>query len=151
LDSRAIELVDWEQKKALGPFAYVVAGFKALSEAKSQITASAPHAGATGQLVLVGNGRYYGGSFKLFPQANLRDGLLDVTVFPSVNWEILLRCGWGWLIDQIHSAAGCQTFQAESVTLSSTGLVPFELDGDNAGHLPVTFTVKRGALRVLVP
>jgi diacylglycerol kinase family enzyme len=28
LDSRAIELVNWELKKKLGPVAYVVAGFK---------------------------------------------------------------------------------------------------------------------------
>jgi len=151
LDSRAIELVDWEQKKSFGPLAYVVAGFKALVEPKSQIIASAAHAGAQGELILIGNGRYYGGSFELFPKADLRDGLLDVTVFPKVNWETLLRSGWGWLTDQIHSAAGCHTFQAESFTLTSAGNVAVELDGDNVGHLPATFSVRRQALRVLVP
>jgi diacylglycerol kinase family enzyme len=102
-------------------------------------------------LVLVGNGRFYGGTFKLFPQADLRDGLLDVTVFPKVNWEVLFRSGWGWLTDQLHSSAGCQTFQAESFTLTSEGPVAFELDGDNAGHLPVKFSVRPRTLRVLVP
>jgi len=150
LDSRAIELVDWEQKKSFGPLAYVVAGFKALAEPKPQIIASAAHAGAQGELVLVGNGRYYGGSFELFPKANLRDGLLDVTVFPKVNWETLFRSGWGWLTDKIHSAAGCHTFQAESFTLTAQGEVPFELDGDNVGHLPAKFSVQPQALRVLV-
>jgi YegS/Rv2252/BmrU family lipid kinase len=151
LDSRAIELVDWNQKKMIGPLAYVVAGFKALTEAKNQIVVSSPTAGATGELVLIGNGRFYGGSITLFPRASLQDGLLDVTVFPRVNWEVLLRCGWGWLRDQIHSAAGCNTFQVDTVTLSSNGFVPFELDGDNVGHLPARFSVKRGALRVIVP
>ena len=151
LDSRAIELVDWEQKKSFGPLAYVFAGFKALAEPKSQIIAAAAHAGAQGELILIGNGRFYGGSFELFPKADLRDGLLDVTVFPKVNWETLLRSGWGWLTDQIHSAAGCHTFQAESFTLTSPGNVAVELDGDNVGHLPATFSVRRHALRVLVP
>ncbi len=151
LDSRAIELVDWEQKKSFGPLAYVFAGFKALAEPKSQIIAAAAHAGAQGELILIGNGRFYGGSFELFPKADLRDGLLDVTVFPKVNWETLLRSGWGWLTDQIHSAAGCHTFQAESFTLTSAGNVAVELDGDNVGHLPATFSVRRHALRVLVP
>lgn len=151
LDSRAIDLVDWEQKKSFGPLAYVFAGFKALAEPKSQIIASAAHAGAQGELILVGNGRFYGGSFELFPKADLRDGLLDVTVFPKVNWETLVRSGWGWLTSQIHSAAGCHTFQAESFTLTSPGNVAFELDGDNVGHLPATFSVRRQALRVLVP
>ena len=151
LDSRAIELVDWEQKKAIGPLAYVVAGFKALGEPKPQIIASAAQAGATGELVLIGNGRYYGGSFELFPKADLRDGLLDVTVFPKVNWEILLRTGWGWLTNQLHSAAGCHTFQAESFTLTAPGKAALELDGENVGHLPATFSVRRQALRVLAP
>ncbi|MCX6895904.1 MAG: diacylglycerol kinase family protein, partial [Verrucomicrobia bacterium] len=32
LDARAIELVDWRQKKKIGPLAYIVAGLKALRE-----------------------------------------------------------------------------------------------------------------------
>jgi YegS/Rv2252/BmrU family lipid kinase len=151
LDSRAIELVDWEQKKAIGLLAYVVAGFKALGETKPQIIASSAQAGAEGQLILIGNGRYYGGEFTLFPKADPRDGLLDVTVFPKVNWEILLRTGWGWLTDQLHSAAGCHTFQAESFTLTAQGKVALELDGENVGHLPATFSVRRQVLRVVVP
>jgi YegS/Rv2252/BmrU family lipid kinase len=151
LDSRAIELVNWEQKKTFGPLAYVVAGFKALAEPKPQIIASAANAGAAGELVLIGNGRFYGGSFELFPKADLRDGLLDVTVFPTVNWEILLRSGWGWLTNQLHSAAGCHVFQAESFTLDSVAPTALELDGENVGHLPAKFSVRQHALRVLVP
>lgn len=151
LDSRAIELVDWEQKKSFGPLAYVVAGFKALAETKTPIIASAPGDGAQGELVLIGNGRYYGGHFQLFPAAQLRDGLLDVTVFPRVNWETLLRSGWGWLFDQIHTSAGCRTFQAETVTLTSAAPVALQLDGDNVGHLPAKFSLRPQALRVLVP
>ena len=165
LDSRAIELVDWEQKKAFGPLAYVVAGFKALVETKTSIIAAGAGAGAgaQGELILIGNGRYYGGHFNLFPKADLRDGLLDVTVFPRVNWETLIRSGWGWLTDQIHSAAGCQTFQAPTFTLTSQGAssgdsqsatpapVALQLDGDNVGHLPAKFSVRPKLLRVLVP
>ena len=46
LDARAIELMDWQHKKKVGPLAYVVAGLKALREKKPQITASedaSPH------------------------------------------------------------------------------------------------------------
>jgi diacylglycerol kinase (ATP) len=150
-DSRAIELVDWEQKKTIGPLAYVVAGFKALGEAKPSIVASAAGTGAQGELVLIGNGRYYGGHFNLFPKADLRDGLLDVTVFPRVNWETLLRSGWGWLTDQIHASAGCRTFQAEACTLTGPAPVALQLDGDNVGHLPAKFSLRPRMLRVLVP
>jgi YegS/Rv2252/BmrU family lipid kinase len=151
LDSRAIELVDWELKKKVGPMAYVVAGFKALTEPKQKIIASSASDGGQGELVLIGNGRFYGGSFVLFPDASMDDGLLDVTIFPRVNWETLLKTGWGWLTDQIRSSAGCLHFRTDRLTLSSHGPVVFELDGDNVGSLPATFTVARKALRVLVP
>jgi YegS/Rv2252/BmrU family lipid kinase len=150
LDSRAIELVDAGQKKVMGPLAYVVAGFKALSRPKPQISVSSASERLTGELVLIGNGRYYGGNFELFPRAELTDGRLDVTVFPKVNWEVLFRSGWGWLTDQLHQSAGCQTFQAESFNLESSEAVPFELEGDNVGQLPARFGVQPRTLRVLV-
>src|SRR5439155_9941902 len=40
LDSRAIELVDWEQKKKIGALAYAVAGLKALRGPLPQIVAT---------------------------------------------------------------------------------------------------------------
>jgi YegS/Rv2252/BmrU family lipid kinase len=152
LDSRAIELVNAKHKKAIGPLAYVIAGFKALAERKTRVTALvAPHMQCSGELVLIGNGRFYGGSFELFPKANLRDGLLSVTVFPRVNWGILFRSAWGWLFNRLHAAAGCRTFQASAFSLSGDPSVPLELDGENVGHLPAKFSVSPGALRVIVP
>jgi diacylglycerol kinase family enzyme len=84
LDSRSIELVTWELKKKLGPLAYVVAGCRAMREPQPVIVAHGP-APVSGGLVLIGNGRFYGGSFAVFPQASMQDGLLDVCVFPKVK------------------------------------------------------------------
>ena len=151
LDSRAIELVDWEQKKKIGPLAYVVAGFKALAEPKARLVITAEGHEHHGELVLIGNGRYYGGTFELFPKADLADGLLDVTIFPKVDWEVLFKTGWGWLTNQLHHSAGCVTFQAPNLAITSERAVSFELDGDNVGQLPVKFSVQSKALRVLVP
>ncbi len=81
LDARAIELVDWKQKKQVGPLAYVIAGLKALRERQPKITVHVNGQSATGELVLIGNGRFYGGSFVILPQADLRNGLLEICVF----------------------------------------------------------------------
>lgn len=153
LDSRAIELVNWEQKKRFGPLAYVIAGCKALAEPKARIRVVAGTQQADGELILIGNGRYYGGSLELFPGADPSDGLLNVTVFPKANWRTLVGAGWGWLTSKIHAGAGCVTLQAKQVVLSSdsTVAVPMELDGDNVGILPATFDVRPRVLRVLVP
>ena len=53
---------------------------------------------AAGQLVLVGNGRLYGGTYRVFPDADFCDGKLDVCVFPQVNWPGLFGCGFYLLL-----------------------------------------------------
>jgi diacylglycerol kinase (ATP) len=151
LDARAVELVQWQLKKKIGPLAYVMAGLKALRAAPSQITASGGGRSATGALVLIGNGRLYGGNYRIFPAADLRDGLLEVCVFPRVNWLTLARCAPPLVLRGTVPASAIVSFQAESVTLTSPSSAPFEVDGELAGHLPATFTLQRSRLRVIVP
>jgi diacylglycerol kinase (ATP) len=151
LDARAIELVDWQLKKKIGPLAYVWAGMAALRGPASQITASNGKESATGELVLVGNGRFYGGKYRLFPRADLRDGLLEVCVFPRANWLTLARCIPMFIARQDLPASVATCFQAETFTLSSPSPTPLEVDGENIGHLPATFSIERQKLRVVVP
>lgn len=151
LDARAIELVDWQLKKKLGPLAYVWAGMNALRGKLSQITASNGSISATGELVLIGNGRFYGGRYRVFPGADLRDGQLEVCVFPRANLLTLLRCAGMFCAgrDLPRSVATC--FKAETLTLTSNSPSPIEVDGDNIGHLPAVVSINREALRVIVP
>jgi len=124
LDARAIERVSLPLKRKVGPLAYVWAGLQALCEHQPLIEARGDGHTVTGQLVLVGNGRLYGGRFEVFPDADLRDGRLDVCVFPRADWLGLARCGLPLLVQQ---------------------------DGEWAGRTPVTFAVEPQRLRVRVP
>jgi diacylglycerol kinase family enzyme len=151
LDSRAVELVEWQVKKRIGPLAYVWAGLKALRIAPCQMTASADERSSCGQLVLIGNGRRYGGEFRLFPKADLHDGLIDVCVFPRVNWMTLMLCTPSLLLRGTAPASLVDYFQAASVTLSSAGPMPLQADGELIGELPARFSVERSKLRVVVP
>ncbi|MDB6112499.1 MAG: YegS/Rv2252/BmrU family lipid kinase, partial [Pedosphaera sp.] len=130
---------------------YVWAGMAALRGPASQITASNGKDSATGELVLVGNGRFYGGKYRLFPRADLRDGLLEVCVFPRANWLTLARCSPMFIARQDLPAGVAKCFQAEAFTLSSPSPTPLEVDGENIGHLPATFSIERQKLRVVVP
>lgn len=150
LDARAIARVRWDLKKRFGPLAYVYAGFGALAERCAPLQATSSTRRASGELVLVGNGRYYGGRYRLFPEADPADGLLDVVVYPRVNFPKLLAFGWGWLTGDLHRLSGAIRWQAEAVTLTCAGAMPFELDGDNVGHLPVTFRTTGRRMRLLV-
>jgi len=151
LDARAVELVQWEWKKKLGVLAYVLAGLRAMRRSRPDIRAVAGARAATGGLVLVGNGRLYGGSFRVFPKADLQDGLLEVCVFPKVNWMTLARCAGPLLLQGRLPASAAETLQAASLTLTSPSQTPLEVDGELIGELPATFSVERSRLRVGVP
>jgi len=150
-DARAIELVDWNLKKRIGPLAYVIAGLKAIVEKKQMLTAVGPGRPLQGELVLVGNGRLYGGDYQTCEQAQMDDGLLDVCVLPRVNVLTLLRCALPLLLAGKLPAGVAQRFQAAEFTLEGSASAAFELDGELAGHLPVKFSVIRQRLRVRVP
>lgn len=151
LDSRAIELVDWPLKKKIGPLAYVVAGLKAMREPHGTIVVSDGTHTLTGQLILVGNGRLYGGRFQVFPGADLADGKLDVCVFPQVNWSTLCRCGLALLVRGKLPEAKVIRLRAASFTVLGKSSIRFEVDGELAGPLPARFSLQPTALRVLVP
>jgi YegS/Rv2252/BmrU family lipid kinase len=152
-DARAIELVDWEHKKKIGPLAYIIAGFRALRELQPKITITVRDScqSVTGEFVLVGNGRFYGGPVPAFPQADLHDGLLDLCVLPRLNWWTLLRCAPGLLMNRKAPAGVAQFIQTAGFELAGETQTAFELDGEWVGHLPATFSVEREKLRVIVP
>ncbi len=151
LDARAIELVNWELKKKVGPLAYIWAGFAALRGPLPRITATAAKHSATGELVLIGNGRYYGGRYPVFPRADLRNGKMEVCVFPRTNWLTLLRCARMFAFGADLPASAAKTFATERLTLTSPTEAPLEVDGELIGHLPASFTIERQKLRVIVP
>jgi len=150
-DARAIELVDWSHKKKIGPLAYVIAGLKALRERQPKITVRTGGQSVTGEFVLVGNGRFYGGPVPAFPQADLRDGFLDICILSRLNWWTLMRCVPGLLTSRKPPASIAQFIQAAKFDLAGEPRTAFELDGEWVGHLPATFSVERERLRVIVP
>ena len=135
-------------KTKLGPLSYVVAGVRLLRQKHAPVEVAPGIAGAA---VLIGNGRYYGGKVRIFPRAKLDDGLLDVCVFEKFGvWE-LGRYLPAILLGKHPGLAGVHYFQTAEFTCRSAEPPPLELDGEDAGDGPVKFSVKPGALRVLVP
>ena len=151
LDARAIELVSWKLKKSAGPVAYVVAGLQALAEKQPRITVSADGQKIEGDFALFGNGKFYGGSFHIFPEAHLANGRLDVCVFPKVNVPTLLRLAPGFIARQRLSEHRVRRLRAEKFEMTSDSAAAFDLDGEWIGNLPATFSVERQKLRVVVP
>lgn len=154
LDARACELVGWEMKKRSGQLAYIIAGFQAVSEtmpifrvvADGQVIESA-------EIIMLGNGKMYGGPFDVFPNARLDDGKVDALVGETVSGWRAAEYAHGVLTGTLPSLEGVHYLQAESIELTplSDERVVVQLDGDAMGGLPAKIWVEPRALRMVVP
>jgi diacylglycerol kinase family enzyme len=63
----------------------------------------------------------------------------------------VLRDGQGILRGAHIHRGGVKYFQAERLVWHAPSPTPFELDGEDAGDAPVTFSVVPHALRVIAP
>jgi YegS/Rv2252/BmrU family lipid kinase len=151
LDARAIEIVSWSLKKKIGRLAYFVAGLKAMTEGKSKLIAQAEGKPVEGELILIGNGRLYGGAFSLFPAARLDSGLLEVCGVPKMNWLTLFLCAPRLLLRGRFPDDSVHRLRAASFTVTSSTPAAFEVDGEWIGNLPATFGLHPQALRVAIP
>jgi diacylglycerol kinase family enzyme len=150
-DARAVELVDWSLKKKVGRFAYVAAGFRAMGERLPEITVSNGTQKLTGQFIVIGNGRFYGGRWALCPQAAWDDGLLEVTVFPRSTFGALLRAACGILLNRLDSIGGVQFMRAAELSLTSSAPAPVQVDGEYVGTTPARCSIRPRMLRLWVP
>lgn len=150
-DAHAVEAVSWELKKRLGRFAYVVAGLRALRAARAPVRVRAGGEAASGDFVMIGNGRFYGGPFPFMHRAELADGLMDATVFEKFNWRSLPGFGANFVLGRYFRPGAQKYLQAAEIELTSGGPAPLQLDGELVGHLPAKIQVLPRALRVVVP
>jgi diacylglycerol kinase family enzyme len=99
-------------------------------------------------LVVVNNGRYFGGAMRIAPNADVCDGLLDVIVIgdmskPEVLWS-LPRVYRGTHV--MHPKVTMR--QAKSVRVESSQRLLLQVDGELVGQAPASFRVLPAALTV---
>jgi diacylglycerol kinase family enzyme len=100
-------------------------------------------------LLAVGIARYYGSGMMILPNAQIDDGLFDLA------WGCDLKMSeLSGLMKKIYSGAHVDhpktTFEKGSVVSATSKVpVPFHLDGDVAGVLPVEFQIKEKAIRIV--
>lgn len=151
LDAHAISRVRWQLKRRFGSLAYIWAGFESLTHPHPPIQLRGNGETVSGQLILIGNGRYYGGTFPVFHKASLRDGLLDVLVFEKIHLLGLIRTVIASRRGRAVSVRDAIYRQYPTFELLGPAGLPFQLEGDNVGTLPVQFGMEPEPLRVLVP
>lgn len=152
LDAEVVRRTTRESKKALGPLSYLLSLAQLAGVKPPPVTLESEDGTVrSGSFVLLGNGRFYGGPFKMFRQGSPCDGLIDVLVFRNQSPWDLLRYMHAILVGQHAQLGDVEYFQTPALSLCSDSPVPFELDGEMTGYLPLSLRVEKGALSVLAP
>lgn len=152
-DACVVERTTWEKKKKWGPLAYVFSALSVLREKPETVILTEPdgseHAGV---FVVMGNGRLYGGSFPLFPLAEMADGLLDVLVFKKLGLSLagqFARAVFFW--KKLPGSPHIEYLRLPACQVKTSAGLPFELDGDVRGNGPVAVSLSDKKLKVIVP
>lgn len=78
------------------------------------------------------------------------DGWLDVVTVKNMSPVGVLAAGVRMLLSNLTSSGGVEHRTARTVTLTSEGKVPVQIDGEPVGHLPLSVRLERAAIRLLV-
>lgn len=101
--------------------------------------------------VLIANVHTYGGPFGFVRNADPADGMLDVCLMRGTRRIDLIRYVLSGIIRRNLDFADTQVVRGRNVTISASGDVPVQADGDYIGELPVNVELLPGRLPVIVP
>ena len=107
-----------------------------------------------GGWVIVGNSRSYAGPFHATPDADPYAAGFDVVVHRGVGRLAALRFALGIPLRRHLRRRDVERFQCPGVAIEAVppgAQVPYQVDGDPVGTLPVELTVENEALMVRVP
>ena len=93
----------------------------------------------------------YGGGLQIAPQADASDGLLDVCTFRHGGLWHGLYYAAAVMTGQHQRLADFAARRSAGLSVTADAKVPFQLDGDPGGFLPVNITVVPKRLTLIVP
>ena len=100
-------------------------------------------------LVVLGNGRMYGGGMKVCPNASLTDGKLEICVVEAMSTGAFLRAFPRVFRGTHVDHPKVRMLQGSRVELDADRDVKLYADGERIGRLPALFEVVPSALRVV--
>jgi len=152
LDAETVRRTHPDAKRAWGPWSYLLTAAQLMVAPAPVLRVEVEgQKEIKGAMVLIGNGRHYGGPFQFFPKADMADGLLDVCVFPKSGPLDLLWYLQAVLLGGPDSLPEVTYLQVASLKVQAEEKVALEVDGEYCGETPVEFRVVPKGLEVVVP
>ena len=161
-DAATVASVDQNVKNVIGTGAYVLAGLvnvASYSPVRYTIQADdGPPEEVDAFTILIANAGLYGGDYRVIPDADLTDGLLDVALFTAPANSLLapqkasfFRQITASMRGAFHDDPDTRHIRCRRIAISSRDKAEVQIDGDPAGMIPITAEILPGALAVRVP
>lgn len=130
-------------------FLYTIVTYKNL-DLVIKVDGQIIYEGKTG-IIVVGNGRYFGGGVKVAPDALVDDGLLEIILAKDLKKRDLLANLTNMYKGTHLQHPLVERMAGRQVEIMSAGDILFEMDGETPGHgRSVTFEIVPAAMKLLV-
>jgi YegS/Rv2252/BmrU family lipid kinase len=133
-----------------GKLSFMFASTKAMLKYKDRKVRFSVDGGAGEDVMVttlaVANGKYFGGGMKVAPQAEVSDGVFDVTIWSGYKlMDFALK--QGSLYNGTHTRwSGTRQLKCKTITAESAEEVLIDCDGEQPGKLPCTMTILPAAI-----
>ena len=110
--------------------------------------------------ICIANGNQFGNQVTIAPQANLKDGLLDIVVVQKMNkltmiWDLLKQIRSGQVKpheEMYFNKKGILYFQTDRLMINNLSMAPLHIDGEPATTARrITVEVIPGAFKLIQP
>lgn len=150
LDAQIVQATTSEMKNRFGPLSYAISAVGVLAQEAPLLTVHLENRPPLyGSILLLGNGRHYGGPVPVFPEARNDDGLLDLILFHQRGpWEIT-QFLHAVAIGDFSMCGDIDYLQAREIRIESDVMVPFEVDGELGRVTPLAIKPAPFKLKVM--
>jgi diacylglycerol kinase family enzyme len=136
-------------KKRIGPLSYVMYAARVLGRESPILEIETPNRQPLfGSIVLIGNGRHYGGPVPVFRDASNSDGLLDVLILHEQRALEVFQFLSALTLTGYSECGDIDYLQLSSFRVTSAREVPYELDGELGKMTPVEFKAAPFRLKI---
>lgn len=143
-----------EIRRSLGNLTYVIAALVQSLSMRGVRTTVVVDGKAVRErllLIVVSNAQLYGSSWRLAPQAQLDNGLLEVYLFRGGSTLDVFRHFFMILLGKHQHDPRVERYRARTIEVRGARPLPVHVDGDPMGTTPISIKVLPRALRVIVP
>ncbi len=102
-------------------------------------------------LVAVSNGRFYGGMFNAFPDANLDDGIFDLCIISPMRLITLIGLIGKYAKGTHQKEKECNCFTGTEVYIEFDREIPVQIDGENKLVKEARIEMNKGKLKFRAP